>query len=61
MSTDCNCYLENLDYNNTPSIAQLVERWTVVVMLADIHRSLVQLQFEGIFLWYVNNLHSTVI
>ena len=61
MSTVCNYYIEKFHCSNTPSIAQLVERWTVVVMLADIHRSLVQLRFEGIFLWYVNNLHSTVI
>ena len=29
-----------------PSIAQLVERWTVVEM-SDIHRSLVQIRLEG--------------
>ena len=33
----------------TPSIAQLVERWTVVVMISDIHRSLVQIRLEGSF------------
>jgi uncharacterized SAM-binding protein YcdF (DUF218 family) len=33
-----------------PSIAQLVERWTVVAALkAVIHRSLVQIRLEGIF------------
>ena len=34
-----------------PSIAQLVERWTVVdfPMGTDIHRSLVQIRFEGKF------------
>ena len=33
----------------SPSIAQLVERWTVVVTLSVIHRSLVQIRLEGIF------------
>ena len=36
-----------------PSIAQLVERWTVVVEAfqkrRDIHRSLVRIRLEGIF------------
>ena len=31
----------------TPSIAQLVERWTVVGHTSDIHRSLVQIRLEG--------------
>ena len=31
-----------------PSIAQLVERWTVVDSI-EIHRSLVQIRFEGFF------------
>ena len=31
-----------------PSIAQLVERWTVEVQI-DIHRSLVQLRLEGVY------------
>ena len=31
-----------------PSIAQLVERWTVVVCKSVIHRSLVQIRFEGV-------------
>ena len=31
-----------------PSIAQLVERWTVVGLLAVIHRSLVQIRLEGL-------------
>ena len=35
--------------HNDPSIAQLVERWTVVDSI-EIHRSLVQIRFEGIFL-----------
>lgn len=40
--------------NNTPcsikpSIAQLVERWTVVGLQAEIHRSLVQIRLEGMF------------
>ena len=30
-----------------PSIAQLVERWTVVGNEAEIHRSLVQIRLEG--------------
>ena len=30
-----------------PSIAQLVERWTVVGSRAEIHRSLVQIRLEG--------------
>ena len=34
--------------HNDPSIAQLVERWTVVDSI-EIHRSLVQIRFEGIF------------
>ena len=33
--------------NYQPSIAQLVERWTVEVVLVDIHRSLVQIRLEG--------------
>ena len=37
--------------HNDPSIAQLVERWTVVDSI-EIHRSLVQIRFEGIFLKY---------
>ena len=43
-----------------PSIAQLVERRTVVETLkADILRSLVQIRFEGIILSsYVNFNHS---
>jgi hypothetical protein len=32
MSTVCNYYIEKFHCSNTPSIAQLVERWTVVVM-----------------------------
>ena len=36
---------------NVPTIAQLVERWTVVAQVvkqaADIHRSLVQIRLEG--------------
>ena len=32
---------------STPSIAQLVERWTVVGRTSDIHRSLVQIRLEG--------------
>ncbi len=35
---------------NIPSIAQLVERRTVVVHLSDILRSLVRLRLEGVFL-----------
>ena len=31
----------------SPSIAQLVERWTVVAV--DIHRSLVRIRLEGFF------------
>ena len=31
-----------------PSIAQLVERWTVVCSMSDIHRSLVQIRLEGV-------------
>ena len=34
-----------------PSIAQLVERWTVEVKLIDIHRSLVQIRLDGKFLF----------
>ena len=34
-----------------PSIAQLVERWTVVGKhMTDIHRSLVRIRFEGVLL-----------
>ena len=36
--------------NNEPSIAQLVERRTVVEFQADILRSLVQIRLEGLFL-----------
>jgi hypothetical protein len=32
MSTVCNYYIEKFHCSITPSIAQLVERWTVVVM-----------------------------
>ena len=35
-------------WTHAPSIAQLVERWTVVEM-SDIHRSLVQIRLEGLF------------
>ena len=38
----------NLMLEQKPSIAQLVERWTVEVQI-DIHRSLVQLRLEGIY------------
>ena len=33
-----------------PSIAQLVERWTVEVM--EIHRSLVRIRLEGLFFFF---------
>ena len=36
---------EILAHRSCPSIAQLVERWTVVVMV--IHRSLVRIRLEG--------------
>ena len=40
-----------------PSIAQLVERWTVVGKhMTDIHRSLVRIRFEGVFLPHVVQL-----
>ena len=35
-------------FSISPSIAQLVERWTVVVKVTVIHRSLVQIRFEGV-------------
>ena len=35
-----------------PSIAQLVERWTVVVMV--IHRSLVRIRLEGLFFLFLS-------
>lgn len=38
----------NIMLEQKPSIAQLVERWTVEVQI-DIHRSLVQLRLEGIY------------
>ena len=44
----------------TPSIAQLVERWTVVDDLADIHRSLVQIRLEGYFNLDFTNLKYLV-
>jgi hypothetical protein len=42
-----NCSCSQLIFIS-PSIAQLVERWTVVVRVTVIHRSLVQIRFEGV-------------
>ena len=42
-----------------PSIAQLVERWTVEVKtFIEIHRSLVQIRLEGNFFLYFLNFNS---
>ena len=38
-----------------PSIAQLVERWTVEASDTEIHRSLVQIRLEGVHIF----LHRT--
>ena len=46
----CNSLAEGFTDNTSPSIAQLVERWTVVGQQADIHRSLVQIRLEGVIL-----------
>ena len=43
-----------------PSIAQLVERWTVVGSRAEIHRSLVQIRLEGGNFSFQQKLSQTV-
>ena len=48
MSVSKNQALLSLLVLHVPSIAQLVERWTVVGYKAEIHRSLVQIRFEGV-------------
>ena len=40
---------------HVPSIAQLVERWTVVGNRAEIHRSLVQIRLEGVHFCFDSN------
>ena len=43
------------DDRHVPSIAQLVERWTVVGNRAEIHRSLVQIRLEGVHFCFDSN------
>ena len=49
----------NLEFNIFPSIAQLVERRTVVEK-SDILRSLVRIRFEGYFLANILKIFNTV-
>ena len=48
-----NRLLEYGKVNQYPVIAQLVERETVVVLIAGISRSLVRIRFAGFFLYIV--------
>lgn len=44
----CTKHIASRKVSRHPSIAQLVERWTVVGYQTEIHRSLVQIRLEGV-------------